>query len=160
MGNRQVKLLINARDYLDAFVSLNELWIKKNFELELVDIELAQNPSKIIDDGGYVFSLVLGNEVVGVCALFKDVNNTFQLARMAVKDSFHGNGFGNLLMDAVFMKLKEVKASSVTLLSNSKLTAAIFLYKKYGFEVTKIGPHPIYARVDIEMERSVTTCRI
>lgn len=63
---------------------------KTHFELEPVDIELAKSPSKIINDGGYVFSLLLGNEIVGVCELFKHVNNIYQLARIAVKDSFRG----------------------------------------------------------------------
>ena len=30
---------------------------------------------------------------------------------MAVKESFRGNGYGNLLMDAVFIQLSKVKAS-------------------------------------------------
>jgi len=157
MRNFQVQLLINNKEYFDDFISLNESWIKKYFELEPIDIELAKNPSKIIYDGGYIFTLLLGNEVVGVCALFKDLNNCYQLARMAVKESFRGNGYGNLLMDAVFIQLSKVKASSVALLSNSKLTAAISLYKKYGFVVTKIGKHSIYSRVDVEMERPITS---
>jgi ribosomal protein S18 acetylase RimI-like enzyme len=152
MSNKDVRLLINAKEHLNNFISLNEAWIKQYFELEPIDLQLAKNPSKIIDDGGFIFSLILGEEVVGVCALFKGTNDSYHLARMAVKESYRGHGFGTLLMDAVFVKAKAVGASSVILLSNSKLTAAISLYKKYGFVITKTGKHETYARVDIEME--------
>jgi putative acetyltransferase len=43
-------------------------------------------------------------------------------------------------------------ASRVTLLSNTKLIAAIALYKSLGFTVLQTGQHAEYARCNIVME--------
>ena len=62
----------NCREHLKDFIRLNEEWITAYFEIEDIDRKLAANPQKVIDDGGYIFSLVLENKVIGVCALFNN----------------------------------------------------------------------------------------
>ena len=52
----------NKRDNLIDFIRLNEEWIITHFEIEEADRKLAENPGKIIDDGGYIFSLVLNEK--------------------------------------------------------------------------------------------------
>ncbi len=146
-----LQLLVNDEKYLYDFIKLNEVWINELFELEAADLNLASNPKKIIDDGGYVFTLLFKKEVVGVCALFHQGNQEFQLARMAVKKEYQRLGHGSLLMNAVISKLKELNVHQVTLLTNSRLIAAIELYKKFGFIVVRLGPHNTYKRVDIVM---------
>ena len=92
-------------------------------------------------------------EVLGVCALFNDGHDTYELARMAVSPAHHGKGLANTLMDAAFNKLAEINAGKVYLISNTKLKSAIHLYKKYKFVTTHEGPHEKYSRADIVMER-------
>ncbi len=146
-----LKILVNDEKYLSDFIKLNEVWITELFELEAADLNLATNPKKIIDEGGYVYTLLCKEQVVGVCALFKQGNKEFQLARMAVKKECQRIGYGSILIRAVLNKLKELKVNQVTLLTNSRLIAAIELYKKFGFVVINSGPHPLYKRVDIVM---------
>ncbi len=146
-------VLVNEKQYLTEFIKLNEAWITHYFKLEDADIALANNPAKIIEDGGYIFSLVENGHVVGVCALFKDDDAVFQLARMAVKQEHQGKGYGEALLSAAIAKLREIKASRVYLLSNMILIPAINLYKKHGFTVFSMGQHPVYARCDIVMEK-------
>jgi putative acetyltransferase len=146
-------VLINSKEYLEDFIRLNEAWITRYFALEKADGELARNPYKVIEDGGYVFTLLVKNNVVGVCALFKSEDGAFQLARMAVSPEHQGKGYGDKLLNATFDKLREIKAGRVYLLSNTKLTSAIALYKKHGFTTVSKGWHPVYARVDIVMEK-------
>ena len=156
MEQNGITLAINAKEYLTEFLSLNEAWITQYFKLEEADYQIAKDPESIIDDGGYIFSLLKNNEVIGVCALFHLGANEYQLARMAVNKAYHGNGYGNLLMEAALDQLKALQVKKVTLLSNTALVAAISLYKKYGYTVTSTGPHPVYSRVDIVMEKSFT----
>lgn len=155
VDSKSVTILTNAKEYLADFIRLNEAWIKEYFQLEDADRQLAARPDKIIEDGGYVFTLLENREVVGVCALFKDKDNTFQLARMAVSKAYQGQGYGNALLEAALAKLMEIKAGKVYLLSNSRLASAIALYKKHGFTITHEGAFPMYARVDVVMERSL-----
>jgi GNAT superfamily N-acetyltransferase len=42
-------------------------------------------------------------------------------------------------------------ADHIMLLSNTILTPAIELYKKHGFIIKNLGPHPDYERSNIEM---------
>ena len=149
-------VLENQKKYLADFIRLNEEWISTYFELEAVDRELAANPYKIIENGGFIFSLVSENEVLGVCALFNNDNGKFELARMAVSPKHQGNGYGQKLMEACLEKLSKINAKEVFLVSNTKLESAISLYKKYGFKTVSQGQHPIYSRANIVMARNVS----
>ena len=98
----------NNLNHLTDFIRLNEEWIVKYFSLEEVDIELARNPASIVESGGYIFSIVENEDVVGVCALFKESEGVYELARMAVSNKMRGNGYGKTLMNAVFVN-KDVR---------------------------------------------------
>ena len=148
-----MKIYENRTEHLSDFIRLNEEWITAYFEIEAIDRELAVNPKKIIDDGGYVFSLLLKNRVVGVCALFNDGNGVYELARMAVASEHRGNGYANKLLDTCLSKLVNIAAREVYLVSNTKLKQAISLYEKYGFKITSQSQHPVYARANIMMVR-------
>ena len=131
-----MEIVENHSSYLDDFIRLNEEWITKYFELEEVDKLLAANPYKIIENGGYIFTALSNGKAVGVCALFKENSDEFELARMAVSPDQQSKGLGNLLIQTCLTKLKSIGAKKVYLVSNTKLEAAINLYKKHGF-ITK-----------------------
>ena len=140
---------------MDDFVHLNEEWISTYLEVEAVDRALAENPFKIIEDGGYIFSLVSNNRVLGVCSLFYEGEGVFELARMAVSPDSQGKGYGNQLIEAALSKLSDIGAKRVYLVSNTKLKPAIELYKKYGFMTISEGQHPVYSRANIIMSRNL-----
>ncbi len=121
-------------------------------QLEPFDRALSDRPQVIIDNGGYLFALLVGNEIVGVCALFKQCDAVHELTRTAVSPAHQGNGYGDQLLQACLMQPRTVNASKVYLLSNTKLSAAIHLYKKYGFVITAEQQHPVYSRANIVME--------
>jgi len=150
-----MSILVNQIQYLPDFIRLNEDWIAHYFKIEEADRELARNPAKIISEGGYIFTLLEEGQVVGVCALFKEGDNVFQLARMVVAPNFRGKGYGGVLINAAFEHLRKIEASQVYLLSNTILAPAIALYKKYGFTVQREGQHPVYARCNIIMEKTL-----
>jgi putative acetyltransferase len=147
---------VNKRSHLEAFIALNEAWISRYFKLEEADARLAKNPGQVIDEGGYIFSLIENERVIGVCALFRETAEVFQLARMAVDPEFQGCGHGNVLIAASLSKLEAIGAHKVYLLTNSRLQPAISLYLKHGFEVVRRGKHPDYSRVDIVMEKCLS----
>ena len=146
-----MKVHENFEEHLSDFIKLNEDWISEYFEIEDVDVSLAKNPKKIIENGGFIFSLVDHGVVVGVCALFNEGNGVFELARMAVAKQFHNRGYGSLLITVCLTKLNDIGASKVYLLSNTKLEPAINLYKKHGFQTVSLEQHPVYSRANISM---------
>ena len=147
-----MEVLENQKAYLDDFIRLNEEWISTYFEIEAADRALAACPEKIILNGGYIFSLLVDNDVVGVCALFNEGDGTFELARMAVSLKHQGKGYGSVLMNTCLKKLDSIGAKKVYLLSNTKLEPALALYQKHGFITASTGPHPVYSRANIVME--------
>ena len=142
----------NNLEHLNDFVYLNEEWISKYFSLEEADLKLASNPGEVIENKGYIFSLVEENKVVGVCALFNEGNGVYELARMAVSPNYQGRGFGNVLMEACISKAQSIGANKVYLISNTKLDSAIKLYEKFGFVTIQKGQHPVYSRANIIMQ--------
>lgn len=151
-----MEVLENQKDQLDEFIRLNEEWISSYFEIEEVDRVLAENPFKIIEDGGYIFSLISDGRVHGVCSLFNEGDGVFELARMAVSPDSQGKGYGNILVEAALLKLNVIGAKRVYLVSNTKLKAAIALYKKYDFKTISEGQHPLYSRANIVMSRGIS----
>jgi N-acetylglutamate synthase-like GNAT family acetyltransferase len=151
-----MKVHENFEEHLPEFIKLNEDWISEYFEIEDVDVALAKNPKKIIEDGGFVFSLVDDGVVVGVCSLFNEGNGIFELARMAVTKQLHSRGYGSLLITVCLTKLSDIGASKVHLVSNTKLEPAINLYKKHGFETVSLEQHPVYSRANISMVLNIS----
>ncbi len=151
-----MKIHWNEKTHLDDFAELNKAWIEKYFEIEDVDRELFEDPEKIIRDGGFVLTITNDNNVVGTCALFKDTQEKYELARMAVTESQQGKGIGKMLMvEALdFAKMRGIK--KLFLVSNTRLEVAISLYKRFGFETTFEGQHPYYKRGDIVMEKEIS----
>ncbi len=146
---------MNNRGHLADFIRLNDIWIKEHFVLEEADRALAANPGRIIDEGGFIFSALLADRVEGVCALFRDSAVRYQLGRMAVAPEQRGAGIGGALMDHALQQARLVGATSVYLLSNTVLHPAISLYRRFGFVPIATGQHPVYARCNIVMERSL-----
>jgi GNAT superfamily N-acetyltransferase len=141
--------------YCDSFIRLNEQWITEYFSIEEVDKRLAENPMQIVECGGHIISLVEVDRVIGVCALFKESDDCFQLARMAVDTKERGKGYGDVLIKAAIGRASSRGAKIIYLVSNTVLTPAISLYRKHGFIIREEGQHPVYARANIIMERSL-----
>jgi len=150
-----VKLFINCEPHYKDFIILNEQWITEHFTFEAGDIALAENPSTVVVKGGFILSLLEDDTVIGVCALFNQGAGGYELARLAVNELHRKKGHGTTLIKAALEILKNNGVKKVNLMSNTKLTAAISLYKKHGFEVLFEGVHPVYSRCNIVMERAV-----
>lgn len=149
----EMEVFENHRGHLPDFIRLNERWIRHYFALEEADRALAAAPERVIEQGGFVFSLVERDEVAGVCALFNKGEGVFELARMAVDPAHQGKGFGDVLIETALAKLAAIGAHKVQLLSNTSLEAAIRLYQKHGFKTVSTEQHPVYKRCNIVMEK-------
>lgn len=148
----KLQIFENNKDHLPDFIRLSEAWISHYFEIEDADRALAARPEKIIDDVGYVFSMTLNDEVIGVCAMFNHDGNVYELARMAVTSEHQGKGYGDQLIRVCLQKARDTGARAIYLISNTKLEPAITLYKKHGFRIVSTKPHPVYSRANITME--------
>lgn len=153
--SKEVQIVEYQPKYKKAFKELNEEWISRYFKMEKEDYAALDNPKGyILNKGGYIFVALYHNEPVGVCAMVKmnDGVYDFELAKMAVSPKAQGKHIGWLLGNAIIENARSVKAKKIFLESNTKLTPAINLYYKLGFQKV-ITPHASpYQRSNIQME--------
>jgi DNA-binding MarR family transcriptional regulator/GNAT superfamily N-acetyltransferase len=136
-----------------AFRALNVDWIERHFALEPTDLKALDQPEHyILAPGGCILLAEMAGQVVGVCALLKQDAHSYELAKMAVSPAVQGRRIGLQLGEAAVQRARELEARRVYLESNSKLTAALGLYHKLGFQhLPQAIPSP-YARANVQME--------
>ena len=139
--------------YSADFAQLNYEWITEYFEVEEHDREILDNPfENVIKPGGQIFFAALDGKIVGTTALIVSGEETFELAKMAVAKESRGYKIGEKLMKTCLNYTKQVGRKKIILESNTKLTAAINLYKKFGFKEIPLDQNTFYKRVNIKME--------
>ncbi|GAA4330573.1 bifunctional helix-turn-helix transcriptional regulator/GNAT family N-acetyltransferase [Flaviaesturariibacter amylovorans] len=148
----EVQVVDYQPEYAAAFRALNEEWISKYFRMEAADYAALDHPDeKILQPGGHIFVALYGGEAVGVCALLKHTDGTWELAKMAVSPKAQGKNIGWLLGRRVIEKARELGATALFLESNTMLKPAVNLYYKLGFRKITGRPSP-YERSNIQME--------
>jgi len=139
------------------FAALNKAWVQKYFELEPLDEMMFANPRRyIIDAGGFIFFATIDHVVAGTFAFIKVSDTIFELSKMAVAESFQGKNIGNKMLAFCIAEAKRRKLKKIILHSNTILTPAIHLYKKYGF-VEVLNFKSNYKRANIKMEIILNT---
>ena len=150
-----VEIINYSDEYADDYKQLNLEWLNKYNLVETHDLEIINDPrGMILDHGGYIYLARSDDEIVGTAAIVKEGEGVFELVKMAVNAAFQGKGISRMLIEKCLNKAKELKAKKVFLYSNSQLTRAIALYKKYGFVHIDASDSP-FKTADIKMELSL-----
>jgi ribosomal protein S18 acetylase RimI-like enzyme len=152
----QCEVIPYQESFREHFARLNRQWIEQHFRVEEADqVAFADPRAAYIAGGGEVFFALHGGQVLGTCALRKETEDTYELCKMAVAPEARGLGLGDALMREVIRFAREHGARRVYLVSNTKLGPALGLYRKHGFETTRlgaeVGQQAGYERADIEM---------
>jgi len=152
--SKKVEIRRNDESALPRFAALNAEWIEDMHFLEESDKLMVAHPEIYIQNGNQVFSAHIAGEVAGAVALKKHEDGRYELTKMAVDTAFRGNGVGQHLMTAIESHAKnEMELNYLFLLSNTRNEAALRLYARNGWTVNHEGPHPVYARANIGMEK-------
>lgn len=131
---------------------LNTEWLEKYFAVEPKDtIQLSDPENEIINKGGYIYYGKSDDIIIATFSLLKVTDTVFELGKMAVSEAYQGKGFGKQLLEYAIATAKEKEAEKIILYSNTKLEAAIALYKRFGFTEIPLEPNT-YARSNIKME--------
>lgn len=139
------------------FARLNREWIERLFVLEPADLAVLLDPqAAIIDPGGMIYFALLGDDIVGTCAVMPHGPGTLELAKMAVQPLAQGRGIGRLLGEACIAFARTTDAHTLMLLSSSKLASALHLYESLGFRHAPMPAGVEYARADVHMVLPLT----
>ncbi len=110
----------------------------------------------VIGGGGQIFFAVDENgQAVGTVALIRVDADSFELAKMAISPTHRGLGLGDQLMQACISHAAKVGVHTIVLESNTKQTAALKLYRKFGFFETPLDPNSHFVRANIRMELAI-----
>ena len=151
---------VTVRDFQPAdqpaFKRLNLAWIEELFSPEVSDLRQLHSPqTEILGKGGRILMAELEGAAVGCVALVPAHGDAgrVELIKMAVDESRRGKGIGRALMDAVTRTARDLGAREIWLESNTKLDAALALYRKAGFrDLTGTEFQPsAYCRCDVQM---------
>lgn len=150
-----IEIIPYRSDLKEHIKTLNLEWLTKYFRVEEKDELMLSNPQEeIIDKGGMIFYVKLDNEIIGTATLMKIDDTTFELSKMAVSDKAQGLGIGNKLLLHSFDIAKKNNIKKLILYSNTILSPAIHLYKKFGFAEVPLE-HGLYERANIKMEKLI-----
>ena len=143
--------------YREQFRLLNLAWIETHFRVEPKDLEQVSSPEACVEGGGQIFFVIAGGQAIGTCAMYRLSAEVYELAKMAVEPEARGRGYGDLLMEAAERWAAERGAREIHILSNTVLEPAIRLYRKHGYEIFHLGPHPDYERCNIELRKALSS---
>lgn len=137
----------------EHFYRLNAEWLSKYYRIEPIDHAVLSEPERtILEPGGVILFALLGDEVVGTCALLRESPGVYELTKMAVTERHRGLGIGRKLMDAMIGEYKRLRGTELFLESHSALRPALKLYESVGFEMQPgIKPGSHYQRADVYM---------
>jgi len=134
-----------------AFRDLNLAWIRTHFVVEERDErDLGDPDTHILAHGGHILIAELHDEPVGTCALMRESENVYELAKMTVSESARGLGVGRALGDAAIAHARAIGARRVELWTNSSLAPAISLYHSLGFVDAPLGSTE-FVRANVHM---------
>lgn len=137
----------------EHFHRLNAVWLSKHFVIEAIDEKVLRDPeTSVLEPGGAIFFALLGEVVIGTCALLCEAPGVYELSKMGVDESFRGLGAGKRLLDAAIAEFHRRDGTMLFLESSSKLKPALHMYERAGFVLQptiRAGSH--YARADVYM---------
>ncbi len=146
-----IEIIDYAPEYRDDFTRLNAEWMTTFFGKQL-DNHLDDPETSIINNGGFILFAQSDDKIIGTCAILKENNKLYEIADMAVAPEFRGRNIGKRLLNAAVEKVRVVGARQVYLVTSSKLTASIELFRTYGFRETGFDAElSVYEGSDIKM---------
>jgi len=152
-GDLNIEIIDYSDELKDPVRILNYEWLQKYFRIEEGDIISLSNPKEqIIDKGGCIFYAKSDNQIVGTASLLKKTDSVFEIGKMAVTGTAQGTGIGTMLLEHCLEVAKQKSIQKLILYSNTKLTSAIHLYRKYGFIEVEMEKG-LYERANIKMEK-------
>jgi GNAT superfamily N-acetyltransferase len=146
-----VRIVPYSSRHRERFRELNLAWITEHFRVEEADRRALDDPEGyILGHGGCIFMAEVEGRIVGGCALLRNDDGSFELAKMAVDPAIRGQGVGRALGEAAIARARSLGARHVELLSNTRLIPAIALYRSLGFVEAPL-PATDYERANIKM---------
>jgi len=122
---------------------------KETSESDLMDIE-----KEYFDNNGTFLIMENDNQEIIATGAIKEIKiGTFKVRKMYVHKSQRKRGYGKEILIHLLRFAKDRRAKIVLLETSSQMTAAIGLYKSFGFELS--DEEPVSPRCDITLTKII-----
>ncbi len=141
------------KKYEKYFIQFNTDWIKDIFGyLEEGDLDTFNHIQESLKNGAMIYFAIDNENVLATCmAKPSGDDGTWELCKLGSNKTLPHNGAGGAVFKAAMNWAIMHGAKRLFILSNSKLSAAVHIYKKYGFHEIKLKDYE-YDRGDIAWE--------
>lgn len=133
-------VVVLALLYVDIYIECRR-FIKLCLETDLKEIE----KTYMSGDGSHMWVAEWQGKVVGMVGLINNCNDkprVAELQRMSVSPFCRRMGIAKKLLDELLQHAKDQRFEKLVLKTTSAQTPAIRLYKKWGFSLIDVSPHP------------------
>ncbi len=134
-------LRLARSDDRDKLCQLLELGLKPyglNIDYEDTDRDLLDIDSSYFNNGGVFCVLDDGETSIGMYGLYKKSDTVCELRKMYLLPYYKGRGLGKLLMNDALERAINMGFQEMVLETNSCLTEAIGMYRRFGFEICEL----------------------
>jgi len=119
-------------------------------EKDLANIEETYTKS----GGAFIVMVNEKDEIIGTVAVLRLDNQKCKLRKMYVSSKYRGLKLGEKLLENALEKVAELNFKTVYLETVHSMSAAIHLYKKFGFEIEETST-ALSPRCDIVMKKEI-----
>lgn len=149
-----MKIVPYDKKYKNEFIELNKKWISEMFVLEEEDIKLFETFEQSLNKGGEIFFAVDDNDAVLACCMISPISGgEWEIEKFCAKGMYTGTGAGTACLLACIDYAKSKKAEKIVIVSNTKCTHALNLYRKHGFVEVPVDKEKFpFERADISFE--------
>lgn len=152
--SQEIEIINYDPAYRAMFYEINAEWVEAYFEMEDEDRKVLQNPeTEILARGGQIWFARHreSGEILGTVALHRNDHGDFEMIKMGVRPAARGYSIGEKLGRALVDEARRRKLDMLYLETNCKLTAAVNLYRKLGFQSVPLDPDTHFARCNLRM---------
>lgn len=147
-----IEIIPYESKYQSDFKRMNLEWLDRYGLTESHDLEILDHPEeKVIAGGGKLFLAKEGETIIASAGIAKTDMESFELVKMYVDPAYRGKGISKNLLELCIAEAKRAGAKKLILFSNSQLTTALTLYKKYGFRHVEVSGTSLLT-ADVKME--------
>jgi ribosomal protein S18 acetylase RimI-like enzyme len=128
----------------ERFGELNREWLVSHGLMEPVQ-------TYFLDGGGQIFVALHDGQVIGTCAVMPRGRDELELAKLTVASEFRGQGIARRLVEQCVAYARDRGVRRLSLVSNSRLQAALRLYESFGFTYSPVPKDTMYDIADVCM---------
>ena len=144
--------------YKEEFIEMNKHWISEMFVIEQEDLDVLNNIESALQKGAQIFFAIDDVENLLACCMIAPLpNGEWEIEKFCAKGMYTGTGAGTACLKACIDYAKKKHVGTIVIVTNTKCTHAVRLYRKFGFTEVPVDKEKFpFERANIAFEQKFT----